>query len=233
MNRSRKNNKLYSAVIVISAVFIVSTVLHNFLFDPNAASFLSHKTHLTHPLHIRSWLDVLRVHIVFACLAMITGAVNFSSKIRRNNRRFHRVNGYAYIICVMAVCVISGYLAPTATGGEMNSVAFNLMNVLWLGATVTAFIQIKRKRISSHRIWMVRSYMFCYTNLLIHVLMFAFSSVVGITYDLSYTLSVYGSIVLNVIMSSIAIRLFYMSDNTRITKPFTHVVFGDRDDSMR
>lgn len=210
---------LYSSMILICAIFIVWTVLNHFVFHPNASSFLSHKTHLDHPLHVQAWLTVLRIHIVFACLAMISGAVNFSEKIRKKNRKFHRGNGYAYLLCVFVVCGTSGFMAPTATGGRIDSIAFNLMNILWMATTATAFIQIKRKRVASHRTWMVRSYVFCFTNLWIHALMFVYSFLIGISYNLSYTMSVYESIVLNVIISSIVIRLFFANPQKTITSP--------------
>jgi hypothetical protein len=207
MNKSI-HKLLYRSMVLICAIFIVWTVLHNFVFDPNAVSFLSHKTHLNHPLDVHSWLNVLHIHIAFACLALISGAINFATRIWRNNRKLHRGNGYAYLLCVFVVCGTSGYMAPTATGGTIDSIAFNLMNMLWMATTATAFIQIKRKRVTSHRMWMVRSYVFCFTNLWIHVLMFVYSFLIGIAYNLSYTMSVYGSIVLNAVISSIVIRLF-------------------------
>jgi hypothetical protein len=208
MKKSRAT-LMYGIMVLISVTFVIWTLLHSFVFDPKATSFLSHKTHVAHPLHVHTWISVLHIHIAFACLAMIAGAINFSSKVLRSNRLFHRMNGYGYIICVVAVCITSGYMGPNATGGRLNSLAFNIMNVLWIITTATAFVQIKRRHVASHRRWMVRSYMFCFTNLLIHVLMFACCSVIGVAYDLGYTISVYGSIVLNFLISEIVMRIVF------------------------
>ncbi|MCY8615793.1 DUF2306 domain-containing protein, partial [Bacillus haynesii] len=51
---------------------------------------------------------------------------------------------------------------------------------------------------SKHRNWMIRSYLFCFTNLFIHFITFVSRSGFGLPYDISYTIGVYGAIALNV-----------------------------------
>ncbi|MDR6551835.1 hypothetical protein J2736_003024 [Paenibacillus qinlingensis] len=71
---------------------------------------------------------------------------------------------------------------------------FNLLNMLWLFITAVALIHIFKKRIPQNRRWMIRSYVFCYTNMLIRLLSFAFNRIGGIDYAMSYMISVYASI---------------------------------------
>jgi uncharacterized membrane protein len=200
---------MYFAMMTISVIYIVYVVSANLFFDPQATDFLSHKTQLNHLMNVPVWLNVLHIHIGVASLAMVTGAINFSNKIQRRYRKFHRMNGYLYILSVFAVCGTSGFMAPYATGGRINSMAFNFMNIIWMLITVTAFIQIKRKQVNKHRKWMVRSYAFCFTNLLIKSLTFALYDVLGIQYDMSYTSAVSGTILLNFILAEIVIRSVY------------------------
>ncbi|MFC4618916.1 DUF2306 domain-containing protein [Camelliibacillus cellulosilyticus] len=196
-------------VIAVSIIYIVYIASENLIFDPQAAHFLSLKTQLLHPMNVPVWLNVLHIHVIFACLAMIAGAINFTTKILRKHRVFHRINGYFYILSVAVVCGTSGYMAPYATGGRMSSMAFNLMNMIWLALTITAFVLIKRKQVNKHRKWMVRSYVFCFTNLFIHFLTVILNDGFGIQYETSYTSAVYATILLNVILAEIVIRTVF------------------------
>ncbi|GGE35944.1 hypothetical protein GCM10011391_13420 [Pullulanibacillus camelliae] len=204
-----KNKVLYVTMIAISVAYIVYVVSANLFFDPQATHFLSHKTSLNHSINVPVWLNVLHIHVIVACLAIVTGTINFLNKIQRKYRKFHRMNGYLYILAVFAVCGTSGYMAPYATGGRINSMAFNLMNIIWILMTITALIQIKRKQVNKHRKWMVRSYAYCFTNLLIKFLTFVLYDVLGMQYDMSYTSAILGTILLNYSLAEIVIRRVY------------------------
>ncbi|KEQ24705.1 DUF2306 domain-containing protein [Paenibacillus tyrfis] len=210
MRRLQSRSKsLYLLMIVVAVVYMLYVTYVNFIHDPQAAEFLSHKTDLKRAVVLPVWLNVMYVHIVFACVAMIAGAINFSTKILSKHRRLHRVNGYLYLLSVAVVVLTSGYMAPYSTGGKINSIAFNVMNLIFMGLTIAAIVQIKRKQVDSHRKWMVRSYAFCFTNLFIHMFTFVFHNGFGVEYALSYTLGVYGTLVLNFALAEIVIRCIY------------------------
>ncbi|MCG8399146.1 DUF2306 domain-containing protein, partial [Bacillus atrophaeus] len=73
-------------------------------------------------------------------------------------------------------------------------------------ATVISVIQARRKQFHNHRKWMIRSYLFCFTNLFIHLITFIGHSGLGLIYETSYTIGVYGAIVLNVAVAECIIR---------------------------
>lgn len=199
----------YRAVVVLSVGFILWTILNRFVIDPQAADFLSHKTALAHPLRLPAWLRMLDLHIAFACLALLAGALNFSQRLLRRNRRLHRAVGYVYLLSVLMVAMTSGYLAPYATGGRAVSMAFNLLNLLWMAITATALVQIRRRRIHQHRQWMVRSYAFCFTNLSIHVLETILTRAIGLRYETTYTISVYSTILLLAAVAELVVRRLF------------------------
>lgn len=201
-----KRQYLYGAIASVSALFILYALVQNYILDPEATRFLSHKTGLKRELKLPIWLNVMYVHVAFACIAMAAGLLNFSNRLFEKSRRFHRVNGYVYLVSVMLVVLTSGYMAPYATGGKISSMGFNLLNMFWPFITVMALIQIKKKRMIRHRNWMIRSYAFCFTNMLIHLITTVFHQGIGYDYTTSYTISVYGSIVLLLIIPEIIIR---------------------------
>ncbi|MED4955843.1 DUF2306 domain-containing protein [Paenibacillus sp. FSL R5-0527] len=198
---------LYGLLAAASALFIIYSLVKNYWLDPGAAEFLSHKTGLKRELNLPVWLNVMYIHVAFACIAMAAGLLNFSSRIFEKSRRFHRINGYVYIVSVLLIVLTSGYMAPYATGGRIGSMGFNALNLIWLFITIMALVQIKRKRITQHRNWMIRSYAFCFTNMLIHLITTLFHQGVGLVYVTSYTIGVYGSIVLLLVIPGIIIRM--------------------------
>ncbi|WP_410715454.1 DUF2306 domain-containing protein [Brevibacillus sp. SIMBA_040] len=187
-------------------LFILYALVKNFMLDPGATEFLSHKTEVKRELNLPVWLNVMYVHVAFACIAMASGLLNFSTRIFENNRTFHRINGYLYFVSVLVVVVTSGYMAPYSTGGKISSMGFNALNIVWPAFTITALVQIKKKRVTSHRNWMIRSYAFCFTNLFIHLITALFHQGFGLVYATSYTIGIYGSFVLLLVIPDVIIR---------------------------
>ncbi|MPY17672.1 DUF2306 domain-containing protein [Paenibacillus glucanolyticus] len=202
----KKRKTLYRLLACVSIIFIFYALVKNYWIDPGATGFLSRKTGLKRELNLPVWLNVMYVHVAFACLAMASGLVNFSNRIFKKSRRFHRINGYIYIVSVLLVVLTSGYMAPYATNGKISSWGFNALNMLWLFITITALIQIKKKRIIRHRNWMIRSYAFCFTNMFIHLITSLFHQGLGLEYAASYTISIYASIALLLVIPEIIIR---------------------------
>lgn len=196
MTKSKKAYLLMVWFAILFVVYVVYVLYANFVHDPQATAFLRHKTDLKRALHVAAWLNVMRVHIVFACVSMLTGVINFSARMRKKYRTFHRVNGYLYVASVAIVVTTSGYMAPYATGGKISSMGFNLLNILWMLMTIIAIVKIRKNQVNLHRKWMARSYAFVFTNLSIHLLTSLFHDGLGLAYVNSYTISVYGTIVL-------------------------------------
>ncbi|MEC1262092.1 DUF2306 domain-containing protein [Bacillus swezeyi] len=202
-------------MIMLVTIYILYTLFANLIHDPHSTAFLIHKTNLRASFDLPVWLNVMYVHVIAACVAMLAGAVNFSGRLLKSCRKFHRLNGYIYVVCVMIVTLSSGYMAPNSTGGRIVSIAFNMVNMYWPFATVISVIQARRKQFHKHRKWMIRSYLFCFTNLFIHLITFVCHSGFGLIYETSYTIGVYGAIVLNVAIAECIIRyIFRKAPNT-------------------
>lgn len=208
----KKRKSLYGLLAGVSILFILYALVKNYLIDPEAAAFLSHKTGLKRELNPPVWLNVMYVHVAFACIAMAAGLINFSNRIREQSRQFHRINGYVYLVSVLLVVLTSGYMAPYATGGKISSMGFNALNIIWPIITIVALVQIKKKRIARHRNWMIRSYAFCFTNMSIHLITTLFHQGFGFVYATSYTIGVYGSLVLLLAIPNVIIRMIGQSN---------------------
>ncbi|WP_336774327.1 DUF2306 domain-containing protein [Paenibacillus sp. MMO-58] len=202
-----KNLSFYKLVACVCTIYILYTLSKSYLINPGAETFLIHKTDLTRELRTPAWLMVMYVHIAFACIAMASGLLNFWSGSYKKYPRLHRLNGYVYISSVLLVVLSSGYMAPYATGGKISSMGFNLLNLIWLAVTTAAIVHIRKKRIPQHRRWMLRSYAFCFTNLLIHLFTFILNKMIGITYVTSYTIGLYGAMACILVAPEVILRI--------------------------
>lgn len=202
-----KQKIFFRLLVCISTVFIVYAFVYNYVIDPGAETFLSHKTGLTRELNVPVWLNVMYIHVAFACIAMAAGLLNFSKRVFAKSRKFHRLNGYLYFVSVLIVVLTSGYMAPYATGGKIVSIGFNAINIIWPLITIIALVQIKKKRMTQHRNWMIRSYAFCFTNMVLHLITAMVNQGFGLDYPTSYTIGVYGAIVVLLVIPAIVIRL--------------------------
>jgi len=193
-------------MLAVTIIFIAYAVYMNLMFDPQGSSFFAQKSSVERPANEKLWATIMQIHVITACLALASGAANFSSKLLSWRPRIHRIIGYVYVAAIVIVDLTSGYMAPFATGGKLTSIPFNLINIVWPAMTIAAIVSIRRQRISSHRKWMIRSYAFCFTNMVLHLIRFVLHDGFGLTYTLSYILGVYSSIILIVIAAEIIVR---------------------------
>jgi uncharacterized membrane protein len=98
------------------------------------------------------------LHLIGGALAIMLGALQLNSRIRRKHLELHRWLGRCYCIAVLVGGGAGLTLATMADGGLPSSMGFGMLGVLWIGSTVTAYIYIRRRRIDLHRVWMLRSY---------------------------------------------------------------------------
>lgn len=115
-----------------------------------------------HILDIR-WL--LMPHVAGACLALTTGAVQFSSRIRRWNLEFHRITGRIY---VGSICV-AGPAAIVLSHGTLFFTATLVQAGAWLVTAIAALLTARNRQIEQHRQWVVRSYAVTFTFIVLHV----------------------------------------------------------------
>jgi hypothetical protein len=140
------------ALMTLSVVFLSELPL----LKPGTAS-------RAHILDMR-WL--LLPHVVGASLALTTGAVQFSSRIRQRAPRFHRITGRVY---VAAICV-AGPVAIVMSHGTIYFVATLVQAGAWIVTALAALFTARNRHFAQHRQWVVRSYAVTFGFIALHVL---------------------------------------------------------------
>ena len=99
-------------------------------------------------------------HVVGGILALLSGPLQFSSRLRRRHLQFHRMLGRVYVISVF----ISAPLAIVLSNHRHDPraihfvVATSCQASTWIITTLAAFVTARNGHIQQHKEWMVRSY---------------------------------------------------------------------------
>ncbi|RBW43031.1 DUF2306 domain-containing protein [Loktanella sp. D2R18] len=96
-------------------------------------------------------------HIGCAVTALLVMPFQFSIKLRGSRPWLHRYLGRIYVVA----CVIAGicglWLATATQAGLVAAFGFGLLAVIWVYATLQAYLTARARDIARHRGWMIRS----------------------------------------------------------------------------
>ena len=196
---------LYITVSILSISWAFHMLANYFIVDPGATKLLQHKE-LSENFVQTLWLVLLRLHIISACIGLITGPLGLSAKLLRKKPALHRLNGKVYVLSILFSSVVTIYLAKDATGGTFTTVGFLLLNGLWIFATLYAWWTIRLKQIVKHRIWMMRSYALTLANTSLHFIQLALMKLFDVNYVSSYTIAVWAAWIINIVIVELIMK---------------------------
>lgn len=99
----------------------------------------------------------LIAHIFFAFIALITGFLQFSDRLRNEKPQLHRLFGRVYVFSVL----ISGLLALVVilyVDNFAKATSFITLTVIWLFTSWKGYSTARQRNFSDHRKWMIRSF---------------------------------------------------------------------------
>jgi len=130
---------------------LVLYVDETFVFRPNDPEWT----------HIAPFRWPLLVHALFAAPALLLGPLQFSRRLRERRPALHRGIGWTYAGAVLIAAPIALYIGVNyempLTSHEQWFQAGG-----WLLCTVLGFAAGYNRNIPLHRLWMARSYGFCF-----------------------------------------------------------------------
>ncbi len=100
------------------------------------------------------------IHIVPGLLFMTLGPLQFSSTIRANYLRWHRLSGRIFVVCgvVIGTSALAMSFRVPAIGGFNQAAATTLFATFFLFALCKAFWHIRQREVALHRQWMIRAF---------------------------------------------------------------------------
>jgi len=98
-------------------------------------------------------------HTLAGIFALLIGPINFSSRIRQQHLKLHRVLGRIYVISVF----IGAATGVTLANGRPGFPGTCGQAAAWVVCTTAAFLTARNRQIVQHRQWMIRSYAVTFT----------------------------------------------------------------------
>jgi uncharacterized membrane protein len=104
-------------------------------------------------------------HVVAGIAALLSGPLQFSSRIRRRYPKFHRVLGRVYVVSVFIAAPLA--IAMSNVRRDFRDLYFAAAIAVqagtWMVTTAAAFLMARNQHFQQHREWMVRSYAVTFT----------------------------------------------------------------------
>lgn len=149
---------------------------------------------------------MIRIHILLAIIALLTGPIGVIKRIRIKSIKFHRWNGRLYVLSIMLNFIPGVYVSFFATGGWPSTIGFLFFNTLWLGTTILGFWFIKRQKVILHSQWIIQSVFLAFANMTIYIIVAITHNAMSFSYRDAYTIAVWLCWILNLNLAEITIR---------------------------
>lgn len=118
--------------------------------------------------HIAAYKYVLLLHGLGGLVALVAGAFQFSSRLRARRPALHRTMGKIYL----GACAVGGpaaFYMQVRNSTPLFMPAALCHSVIWMLASAMAYWSIRRRKIATHRAWMMRSYAMCLIFIVVRI----------------------------------------------------------------
>lgn len=151
-------------------------------------------------------------HVFASIVALLLGPLQFSARLRQQQKNLHRWLGRAYLGIGVLMGGLSGlYISQHAFGGSVARFGFAALAVFWLYTGLRAYLAIRRGAIDEHRKWMVRNFSLTFAAVTLRLYLPA-AMVAGIEFTLAYPIIAWLCWVPNVLFA----EWYYNSAHTKI-----------------
>lgn len=136
--------------LLFALAIAIAVLSYRYLFDlppipPNIAGNRFRST----------WLVA---HAGFAATALLTGAFQFSRRVREGRPVVHRLMGRVYVIGCLAGAPAGLILALGSSAGPIATAGFGSLAVLWFMTSAMGWQCARIRKFDKHRQWMIRSW---------------------------------------------------------------------------
>jgi uncharacterized membrane protein len=104
----------------------------------------------------------LYLHVVLGGLALLLSPLQFATRLRTRAPQVHRAVGRITVGSIAVAGVAGLVLAPHNLAGPVGTAGFGLLALLWLACAASAVRAIRRRDVTAHRRWMVRTFALTY-----------------------------------------------------------------------
>lgn len=104
-------------------------------------------------------LGWLYTHLAGGALTILLGPLQLLRQRLAAVRPIHRWTGRVYLLGMLVACAGAAGLITTSPAPDGIRIAFAATMLAWLATAATALSAVLRKRMATHRNWMIRNYL--------------------------------------------------------------------------
>jgi uncharacterized membrane protein len=102
-------------------------------------------------------------HLVLGSVALLSGPIQFSSRIRSQYPKFHRILGRCYVGSVLIAAPMGILITIIGPKDPFYTIGIATHAGVWFITTLMAFFTARNRQIPEHKQWMVRSYVLTFS----------------------------------------------------------------------
>ena len=141
-------------------------------------------------------------HVGLAPLALLLMPIQFWTGLRKRRPALHRWVGRAYAVSVLLSGIGGLLMAMKTNAGPVAGLGFGLLAVAWLATTARGVWLARARRITEHRVWMIRSAALTFAAVTLRLYL-PLSQVMGWPFDISYTIIAWACWVPNLLLAEL------------------------------
>lgn len=149
------------------------------------------------------------LHVGGGVIALGLGVWQFLPRTRRSS--WHRLAGRVYVVA----CLLGGLggfaIALGSTAGPVAQSGFAILAVLWIGATLKAYLTARARDFATHRIWMWRSFGLTCAAITLRLIL-PIGGIAGVPFEILYPITAWACWISSL---GIAETLRWMRDRPR------------------
>jgi hypothetical protein len=108
---------------------------------------------------VPAYFYIFYIHVLSSIFVLLAGFTQFNQKLLARYPRIHRNIGKIYVYTVLFFSAPSGiYIGYYANGGLFAKISFMTLGTLWFTFTLYAMLQALKRKIISHKKFMLRSF---------------------------------------------------------------------------
>jgi hypothetical protein len=145
---------------------------------------------------LATWKWFFYPHILLGIISLAIGPFQLTKKSQRNPK-LHKMLGKIYGVAIFINILMVPYLTISATGGMGTSIAFLVLDAFWLYTTAIGVIRATQRKISEHKVWILRSYAITWVFVTFRIVLIPFS--LFLDSSLAFPIAVYLGIAINLL----------------------------------
>lgn len=121
-------------------------------------------------ININIWRIAFYTHVFSSIFILSAGFTQFSSYILKYQKKLHKIAGKIYAYNILLINFPAGMIMAVYANGLLPSkIAFIVLDCLWFLFTLKAVIAIKKKDVTTHKKFMIRSYALTFSAITLRV----------------------------------------------------------------